>query len=537
MNRRLVLAIATAFSCLLCAGAWAEGPARLFPDELEGGAPVAQLTPLGRELFFVADDLDAGRGVWRTDGTAAGTERVPVPRFDDARAGAIVGRLGNRVLWLVTRDAEPNVETLIAAEETGVGVVLHTHRTGGPPYILQSRVYFQDCHETACRLWSSDGTPAGTRPVQALSPFRAVPQEILATVADRWLVFRSREALLAYDAMRGRVLTLMEGGASKVVVFPTGRTLYALTYNGRWRLWASGLDSPRAVSLFSSSFINVMGRLGDSLYFATGDGKLWTTEGRPGTTRAFPGTPVDPFSRLSDKLGAIGTKVFLPDPGYYWGGLLQVDPVARKTKTLHNLCSGKYDCLGSTLSNVTVVGKLGFLTMDGRLWQSDGTRGGTRPHDVLDAADASTFRVLDDRLLLGATSRDGEQQLWETDGTAAGTRPLTDGTLDRPFKVESPPEPFAGALLVAADQKPVGHQLWRVEGGHAEALTDLRHLAAGSDPFFAQAVGERWICPSSGPFRTETVRVRAWSRTSRSSAPWRTSRRVGMRRWRLSGPS
>jgi hypothetical protein len=169
------------------------------------------------------------------------------------------------------------------------------------------------------------------------------------------------------------------------------------------------------------------------------------------------------------------------------------------------------------MSKVTVLGgRLGFEEINGQLWQSDGSRSGTKRHEVLDRTDAATFRVLDGRLLLGGTSYGGEQQLWETDGTAVGTRPLTDAPLDRPFQVETPPVPFAGALFVGADQKPDGKQLWRVENGHATPVTDLRHLASGIDPYFAQAVAERYVL--SG-FKRSTTWLGVGTSCGRSTFP------------------
>lgn len=146
---------------LLCGGsAWAEGPARLvhdfFPDEFEGDRPVSQLTQLGGELFFVADDLDSGQAVWRTDGTPAGTERVPIAGSVGPGSARIVGRVGPRVLWLVVPDGDPTVQTLVAATERGDGVVLHTSPIKDLPQILRGRFYFQGCAETGCVIWSTD---------------------------------------------------------------------------------------------------------------------------------------------------------------------------------------------------------------------------------------------------------------------------------------------------------------------------------------------------------------------------------------------
>ncbi|MES1245991.1 MAG: hypothetical protein ABUT39_30570 [Acidobacteriota bacterium] len=501
------LAFVAVAACLLCVtGARAEGPARLvrdfFPDEFEGSLPVSQLTQLGDELFFVADDRDSGQGVWRTDGTSAGTGLVPISGSVAPGSVRILGRAGERVLWLVVPDGNPTVQTLVAVTGQGDGVVLRTAQFRDLPLILGGRSYFQDCAGGECAIWSTDGTPAGTRPVPALAGFRADNQRLLATFSDQWLVFQSDGKLLAWDAARSRVLTLLPGGAWRVVqVYTAGRTLYIVTRNERWRIWASRLDAPRGTQVFSSGYVNVMGRLGDSLYFSTADGQLWSTDGRRGTTRPYSGLRVDPYSLFADELGAIGSKILLPNPGYYTGGLLRVQEQKREVSELLPVCSGKYSCLSTRMSKVTVLGNLGFEEINGQPWISNGTREGTRRHPVLDQADGFTFRVLGGRLLLGGASYEGEQQLWETDGTSAGTRALSDGTNDRPFRVEGAPVPFAGALFVAADRKPVGKQLWRVEDGRAAAVTDLQHLPSGIDPYFVETVGERYVL--SG-FRSST---------------------------------
>jgi len=49
-----------------------------FQGEFEADPAQPQITKLGNTLFFVGADLESGHSVWRTDGTAAGTHRVPI---------------------------------------------------------------------------------------------------------------------------------------------------------------------------------------------------------------------------------------------------------------------------------------------------------------------------------------------------------------------------------------------------------------------------------------------------------------------------
>lgn len=486
-------------------GSPAEGPIRLvhdfFPGEFEGGEPPTQLTKLGNVLFFAASDLDTGRNVWRSDGTPAGTRRVSFPggAGDEAR---ILGRVGQRVLWSASTAGTPSLRVLVSAGPRGDGVVLHNHgprnksSAPGLPKVLGQRFFFQDCTATGCTIWSTDGTPTGTGPVPALaSP--STDQEIVGTFADRWLVFRSKQALYAYDVALERVRLLLPSGARRLEMYPAGDTLFLLTRHDRSKLWASRLDSPRASQLFASTLLGVSGWSDGRLYFITENFRLWSTEGRPGSTRRYANGHPEPYATLADRLGTLGPITFLPVPGYYSGGLFAAYENRSQLREIHHTCSGKYECLGSSMSAVTVAGDQAFLEIDGFLWQSDGNPQGTKPHKTLGRADPSTFRVVGDRLVLGATSRQGEQQLWETDGTVQGTRALSDGDLDRPFKVQGPPMPFAGTLFVAAERKPVGQQLWRVAEGRATPLTRLRHLASGLSPYLAIPLGDRLVLSGS----------------------------------------
>jgi ELWxxDGT repeat protein len=394
---------------------------------------------------------------------------------------------------------------LFSATEQGDGVFLRTYRPRAKDELAFAgqRFFFQDCTATGCSAWSTDGTVAGTQPVRTLaSRFPGASLEITGTFADRWLLLRSRQELYAYDAVADRVLLLLPNAGWSAEgfrdTFTAGSTLFLHTRHQEgtkyWeRLWASRLDAPRASLIFTAPFINVAGWRGDLLYFASDKGRLWSTDGRRENTRPYGGIQVEVFSRLADQLGSIGSNTLIPMPGYYWGGLLAANESRRHLRMILGTCGSRYDCDASSMSKVTMAGGKAFEEINGRLWQTDGTPQGTRVHEIFVRVNPSTFRELDGRLLLGAVSREGEEELWETDGTAAGTRALSDGALDRPFGVEGAPVPLGGALLVPAVRNPVGGQLWRVAEGRATPLTSLRHLGSGIHPTDAVPLGNRTV--------------------------------------------
>jgi ELWxxDGT repeat protein len=472
------------------------GPARLvhdfFPGRFDDSPLLPQLTRLGGVLFFVASDRDTGTNVWRTDGTPAGTRRVPFAETAGSVAGSgIVGALNGRMLLAAGVGGDSGLAALFAAGEQGEATFLHAFRpnldsaqTAQP--IVGGRFYFQDCGEVRCEVWSTDGTPAGTAPVAVLSgPTADVHQDLLGTFADRWLLAAEGSSLVAYDGVTQRVLTLAD--RADAALYPVGGSLFLLRGDG---LYVSTLAAPRARLLFRAPGLASAGWHGDTFFFVPPNGRLWSTDGE--TVSRYTGGYFESFSVVAGRLGAIGGKTILPMPGYYGQALFGVDEASHQVSDIHWVCRGKYQCLVPRLSGVTFVGDQAFLAIDKRLWHSDGTPQGTRPLQPIVLPDPSSFKALDGRLILGAQSRRDdrrflERQLWTTDGTAAGTAMLSGG--GRPFSVQGPAEPLGEALITAADRPPVGQQLWRIADGRTTPLTALRHQATGINPQVAFPLG------------------------------------------------
>ncbi len=470
------------------AAAVAPGPAHLvhdfFPGQFGDDKPLPRLTRLGGVLFFVASDRDAGTNVWRTDGTRAGTRRVPVTA---SAAGAIlsgvVGVLGERMLLLGNAAGDPTASVLYAAAEQGEAVTLGAYRPGfqDPPAILAGRFYFQSCGEVRCEVRSTDGTPEGTAPVAALSGQPAeIHQDLVGTFADRWLLVAEGPSLVAYDGVTAQVVTLADW--ADATVYPVGPSLFLLRADG---LYVSTLAAPRAKLLFQAPGIASAGWHGDTFFFVPLSGRLWSTDGT--TVSRYTGGFFESFSVVANRLGAIGGTTFLPMPGYYGQALFGVDEASHQVTVIHDICHGASACEEPRLSAVTVAGDQAFLAIDRGLWHSDGTSQGTRPLKALIRPDTGSFKALDGHLVLGARGLRGERRLWETDGTLAGTAALSDG--GAAFTVQGPAEALGAALITAADREPVGQQLWRIANGRTTPLTDLRHLATGVYPYAAFPFG------------------------------------------------
>lgn len=219
-------------------------------------------TVVGESLYFSADGGDgAGRELWRSDGTAAGTQRVAdlVPGSTPSHPSkfSAVGR----GLVFVTRPPgqPPTLNHLDSA--TGHVVRLRQFRQIGTGFTHGSTVYFgaRTTRGRGQELWRTDGTPAGTRRV-AIRQTR-----------------RNRVGWISWLGATRSHLYFESGGSDALRTGSPG--LWAIDMRGRVRQ----ITDRHAISSFFSA------TLGRRLLFSQDLGRgvheLWTTAGRPRTMR------------------------------------------------------------------------------------------------------------------------------------------------------------------------------------------------------------------------------------------------------------
>jgi ELWxxDGT repeat protein len=166
---------------------------------------LTRLIPLGDLLFFTARDEEHGFELWRTDGTPGGT--------------------------VLVRDIAPGAASSAPADLTSLG----------------GKIYFAAHEEEhGIELWESDGTAAGTRLVEDIAPgaFSSAPLELTAG-GDGRLYFT------ADDGIHGREPWVYAPGGAGCVASDTVLCLRGGRFKveADWRL-PSGLSGRgRAVSL------------------------------------------------------------------------------------------------------------------------------------------------------------------------------------------------------------------------------------------------------------------------------------------------
>jgi ELWxxDGT repeat protein len=335
----------------------------------EIGSLPQDLTPMNGLLFFVANDGESGKELWKSDGTEAGTERVK-----DIRPGAPFGvpfgesvlGVANGTLFFMATDGFNDQLWTSDGTETGTALVRNVGVPGGfgsglcghfekTFTAVGSTLFFVSRDDaTGCELWKSDGTAAGT--------------------------------------VRVKDIEAGAGGSSPRDLTNVNGTLF-FTANSD-ELWTSDGTEEGTVQINLPGFTQVrrgsLAAVGSTVFFI-GSGELWKSDGTEAGT-----------ARVKDINPGSGDSSFWVFP----------------SKTAHD---GK-------LFFAANDGASGF-----ELWKSDGTEDGTvRVKDVRAGAGSSypraltpvnpLFFVADTQpVSAGGFEQLGGKELWKSDGTVAGT--------------------------------------------------------------------------------------------------------------------
>ncbi|NOJ80661.1 ELWxxDGT repeat protein [Myxococcus xanthus] len=306
-------------------------------------------------------------------------------------------------------------------------------------------------------LWSSDGTPGGTR---LFRDFGVAPTSL--TEARGLLFFIVGDTLWRTDGTAAGTFPLVTEPSSP----PIGTGLSVL---GEFR-----------------------GRLFFRMYTPEYGVELWASDGTRAGTRLYldvnPGTP----SSLPDEIveTSSGNLVFeaYVDEAMETHAVLEVSP-AKSVEELFRVGGGG----DTSIFRLTAVEDRVFFLVDERdgtpfLYVSDGTPGAATPLYFWDEVDTpGHFTAYAGRLYFTAVESDfpgAGVELWVSDGTPGGTGRLVD---IRPGEEGSYPTGltvFEGLLYFAADDGVHGRELWVSDGTAAgtRLARDIRPGAEGSSP-------------------------------------------------------
>jgi ELWxxDGT repeat protein len=391
-----------------------------------GGSDPSGLMALGNEVFFFADDGEPG--LWKSDGTEAGTVRVapfePIETDLQVRSAAAGGKLffrgrENR-LWRTDGTESGTFQLGVqlccnSPEIVGVGgTAFFPIREGG---------------EDPFALWASDGTVAGTRQVR---PGDSGPLDPFSLIA-----FQGKLYFTATDPVHGRELWRSDGTEAGTVlvkdIHPGSDSNPILLTVHAGRLWFFADDGGHGRELWSSD--------------GTAAGTALAADLEPGAGSFG----VSLLVSLGDRLLMLGNEQS------FRIGIWVSDGTAAGTRLI-----------GSRNVNARAVFKgrfyFGSYEEDFHefLWTADAT--GIRP--VFDQAFQPIlyprrFAALDDHLVFN--SGENDVPLWQTDGTPEGTFRLLPETFPGSNGAAGELVRAGSRVFFPAFSREAGIELWAVD--------------------------------------------------------------------------
>lgn len=422
----------------------------------------------GAVLFFSA----IRKGLWRTDGTSAGTTLVRdlEPTVDTFQRTPHMVTLNNKAYWsqangLWTSDGTPAGTTRIAQFDQNMFMT--------PPAVLGNAIYFGANNV----FYKSDGTTAGTQVVATARVFGS---------DDYWwqtLQVAGGKLYFPCDlsgAAAGAELCVSDGTTAGTLLVKDLRA-------------GTASSDPRFI-----------GRLGTKLVFSANVPSfrgLWITDGTSAGTIELlpPPTNGDAINQYEEDLAVIGTAAYLPcftaATGYE---LCRTDGTVAGT-TVMNLAAGTAS--GSPANFAMLGSRLFFVasaaTSGRELWSSDGTVAGTALFKDMVPGTSDGLRfgdmlVAGTSLYFAAQSTIGESlELWKTDGTVAGTVQVKDIL---PSGKQQRYVPTVGValgtkLIFTADDGVTGAEPWVTDGTAAGTvlLADMAPSASATTIYEAEA--------------------------------------------------
>jgi ELWxxDGT repeat protein len=371
-------------------------------------------------VYFAAQDMDASRFVWVTDGTTDGTRRVLAsspgssmvvePTF--ATRGALFVQNDQR-LW---RWDGQSSRFLNVSPWTGATASLDF---SVPVFPLKGGAIYSVRSSSRRTVYFSDGTQENTRLIfsVASSLYSTFP----LVVTEQAVYFEVDHSLYKTDGTPGGTVklgtfTTPPGGARA-----SQNCVYFFADSALWRTDGTVAGTVLIKSFPGGSFASGGVTNGDTYFFGrTSDSSVWRTDGTPDGTQQLA------------TLSVFGTQtkfVMLEDVLYVstQSSLYRIDPITGNTQSVVAGLSGPVYLQGTS-------DKLFFRQHDGssgyQLWvlTNDsiqatqltfitGPTNGGNPHDLY---------VIDDRLYFNATTLEYGNELWVSDGSLAGTRLFAD---------------------------------------------------------------------------------------------------------------
>jgi ELWxxDGT repeat protein len=383
------------------------------------------IVTLGDSAYFFAAD-SGGEGLWRSDGTAAGTGLVK------SIMNGFSLREANRRLFFTTSSGSPF--------------------SGGPGY-------------NTVTLWTSDGTAVGTKELlSGIAPYyvSTVPQGIR----------QPNPGFVDYDLIGSGNVFLIH----KVETGLDGAS-------PRHELWSytPGSAQPALIYGFTGDNSLIFSAACQGALFFTIEGQLWTSDGVT-VSRLVESINAELYSYAPARDAVNkGTRYFVGHDEAHGGELWKSTPAGNVL--VMDIAPGVADSMVRAIT--AFRNGVVFIAGGAELWYSDGTDKGTMR---LTPSVNSPWQIfagipwIDGRYLFSYKSDAAGYEPWITDGTEAGSARLKD---INPGLPDSDPGLFAACgsrCYFTADDGVHGRVLWKSDGTAAGTVMvdNLQAMPAGA---------------------------------------------------------
>ena len=494
----------------------------IFKEDLNSSSGLAPsgLKVVGDQLFF-----NSSSGLWRTDGTAAGTVKLSsinqFPTTDE------IGAFNGKAYFFRRNLSNPDLNGLWQSDGTDAGTVRIKAIDGQDFAVAGGQLFFMRIEsgppQRIRELWKTDGTEAGTVLVKNTSDANGQDDTdgtMYRTEFQGALYFGrfgrgspSKRRLWKSDGTAAGTVVVKELGAFDGFFSPSFITnvndqFLVFKDSGLWKSDGTTAGTVQLASMkvsCATSLPNVTGILAVNgiAYFAGdtfGSGgtgcELWKSDGTVAGT-----VLVKDIARgngsLPQEFADFNSKALFSARGGIAEEVWKSDATAAGTVKLDNVTQSGAPPLG-----FTVIGSRAFYSKGGSLFMTDGTTAGTvqvstRPTFV------DQLRNVGGKLLFRASQAFVGSELWTSDGTDAGTQMVKEirpGGESGVFGLL----PVVNGLLyfVGDDGTQEGQGLWRTDGTAAGTFKLLHTFNA---PATATAVGNQlyFLRRPSGSFDLE----------------------------------
>ena len=495
--RPILLAV---FVCLVALPLSAVTPPYLVKDINENALSVSSYPDRfsrqgGLAYFNTTTGNDSTTGLWRTDGTDAGTLRLASGGSSRVAWQGKVWFVSDTTTQLSSTDGTTAGTVTMPLPSSMPGPATIANLMAGPDHL-----YFIN----GSTLWQTDGTTGSTLQVSTI--VFALPTENLSS-GPSWAATSQALDFVGRGNGSGWALWHVDAGGTTLLkdvgsdyfehLTAVGNLVFFLKLysGGDLELWRTDGTAAGTYALRSGVSTQNIVASGSYVYVAANDGsgmKLWRSDGTPGGTvpvatslpgssSTFDATPY--FALANGTIVCQGPAVAPPTSPPYWS-LWAFD--GTNTTFLANVPDGIRSPSGAVADTYAVFGSGSML------WRTDGTINGTSSlgnYQGWDTYHNWPMIGVGSTVYFGANTLNGFQ-LWKTDGTTVVAKPIATWTYN---SFPALLRPFNGGVLFTAssnagDSAYTGtRDLWFSDGTDA----GTQKLLANADGSYLTPCGTR----------------------------------------------